>query len=596
MDFRKPKFLFPIVSLALAVYYTFPFLLNLHNWGIRDWDLFTCIAAIPASSVLDYGQFPFWNPYMGGGNILFHHPEVGVLTPFFLLYLLFGSVVGLKLQVLICYFLGFWGSQKLFNKLGMSLVVSIVSSVAYFGSVHFALHFAEGHIPFTHYAFLPWFLYFVLRAGRNRIFKRESQVKTSKVSKDGFVEHSHRMLSIFWAGVMLALMILGNGAAIPLMYTMLFSFMLIGLRSVQNRTIYEFQNLVLATLTGFGLAAVKMLPMIVYLVQNEWAGNPNESIPLSALTSIFFGLKHSLFAHNFPEQYWAWHEYGAYLSPFLVVSAVYVLVRCFRASIIWVILAVFSLLLGLGDFGFLSPWSLLAKLPGFSSARCTGRAFQFVILSVAVLGGFGFDWLRHSFEKTRFRKVSATVLWLAMAVVVCTNLVFAWPILARAHTWPACDVHRSPVFRNVVDEESLAYENFLANRGSLITPWLSAYYPSRGMVGPDSVVYSEFVSKGEAEIIHRKYTPNVITYEFNGIKPGQMVIGMGYDPGWKASDNRTLYAVDGLITFDFDKGNQIVVLTYQSPYFYYGLFLSLASLVFLAVIGIKKRKLTMIKT
>ena len=128
MDWRKLKVRGGIGSdtvlqlgaaLLLAVYYALPFLLKLTWWGVRDWDLFLTIAAAPAGSILDYGQFPFWNPYLSGGNILFHHPEVAVLTPFFLFYLLFGAVIGLKLQVLMAYFLGFWGSMRLGRTLGM---------------------------------------------------------------------------------------------------------------------------------------------------------------------------------------------------------------------------------------------------------------------------------------------------------------------------------------------------------------------------------------------------------------------------------------------------------------------------------------------
>ena len=130
MDLRKPNILYPLSLVALTIYYVFPFLKRLDYWGVRDWDLFTTIAALPVGSILEYGQFPFWNPYMGGGNILFHHPEVAVLSPFFLLYLVFGAVVGLKLQVGICYLIGFWGSFRLFERLGHSRPAALARAQA----------------------------------------------------------------------------------------------------------------------------------------------------------------------------------------------------------------------------------------------------------------------------------------------------------------------------------------------------------------------------------------------------------------------------------------------------------------------------------
>ena len=111
--------MFPAIFFALAVYYTPPFLLKYNYWGIRDWDLFTTIAAVPFGILVYYHQFPFGNPYLGGGNILFHTPAVAVLSPFLLLYLMFGAVVGLKLLALVCYFLGFWGSYRLAETLGL---------------------------------------------------------------------------------------------------------------------------------------------------------------------------------------------------------------------------------------------------------------------------------------------------------------------------------------------------------------------------------------------------------------------------------------------------------------------------------------------
>jgi len=564
MHFRKSNFLLPALSLVLALYYTLPFLLKITYWGVRDWDLFTTITAAPVGSIVYYGQFPFWNPYLAGGNILFHHPEVAILTPFFLLQLLFGSVIGLKLQVLVCYFLGFWGSQRLFRTLGMSVGAAVVASVAYFGSVHFALHFAEGHLPFTHYAFLPWFGHCVIEAAKDRRY-------------------------LYGAVAALALMILGNGAAVPLVYTLLFTGLLIGLRALDSRRLKELGMLAAATGLALLVAAVKFLPMVVYLMQNSWAGNPDEAIPVSALGPIFFGWTHSLFAQNFPGQQWAWHEYGAYLSPLLVVLAVVALVRMFRTRWLWLVLAAFFLLLGLGDFGPLSPWALLTGLPGFSSLRATGRAFQFVILSFAILGGLGLDDIRvWAAGQKRAGLLRAGVL-VAAGVIVATNMIFAWPIMSSAFRQPPKQVDRSPVFRQVIDESPRAFENYCGNRGSLVSPWLSAYHPSRALVGPGDVVYAEYVLSGKAVVNNRDYTPNEITYDITGESAGQMVIGMGYDDGWEAEDGRQLTPVQDLIAFQFVSGPQTIILRYRTPFFYIGLSISMLSLIGL---GAVRRRLT----
>jgi len=568
MTLKKSKFLFPAVFFILSVYYTLPFLLKYNFWGIRDWDLFTTIAAVPAGTILHYGQFPFWNPYMGGGNILFHHPEVAVLSPFFLLYLIFGSVVGLKLQVLICYFLGFWGSHRLATSLGISQWAALMTTVAYFGSVHFAMHFAEGHIPFTHYCFLPWFIYFV-------------------------VSSKQKQWNVVWAGVVLALMVLGNGAAVPLLYTLLFSFLFFGLRSLDSREITYLKNLLFSVLAGLGLAAVKFVPMAVYMIQSKWKGNPDESIPFTALGPIFFGLKHSLFARNFPQQYWNWQEYGAYISPVLLAMAIIALFSNFRRHKIWLILALLFMLIGLGHFGSLSPWALLSHLPGFSSIRCTCRAFQFVILSVSILGGFGFDYVKQRLVNCRRQKLLNSLLMVAATVVIFTNLALTWPIMRSAFVQPPNKVYRSPIFTHVIDHSTgtcKTYENYLANRGSLITPWLSAYYPSRALVGDSDTVFMEYILSGKAEINSRYYTPNRIEYEIVGQQEGEIVISMGYDPGWRTVDGQPLWQEQGLIAFAYQPGPQRVVLKYRPPYFFIGLAGSIFSIFALVFLGRRHKK------
>ncbi len=559
IDPHKKSNLVPAaVFLLLAVFYTLPFLLRLNNWGGRDWDLFTTIAAVPVGSIVHYGQFPFWNPWLAGGNILFHHPEAAVLSPFLILMLIFGAVVGLKLQVLVCYFLGLYGSFKMGTQMGMSRVAAGLMAVAYFGSVHFALHFAEGHMPFTHFCFLPWFLYYVLRSGENR-------------------------RTFVGAWVVLALMILGNGAAIPLLYTLLFSSTALLLLSLRDRDPRLLLRLLVGVVGGFMLAAVKLVPMAVYLIQNRWAGNPDESIPLSGLGSIFCGLEHSLFVRNFPEQTWAWHEYGAYLSPLLILLALVALVLKFRRHWPWLVAAGLFLLLGLGNFGQLSPWNILSGLPGFGSARCTGRAFQFVILSMAVLGGFGYDIAREKFKSLSKPRLWRYALWGAVGVIVATNMALAWPIMSSAHRQEPIPVTREPEFRHVVDERPQAYRNYLANRGSLITPWLSAYHPSRGLVDAFNNVLPEHALSGEVTVVRRLYTPNRIEYEIEAQSPGQIVIGMGYDPGWRTDDGRSLEEHTGLISFGFEPGRSVIVMTYRPPWVWPGAVLSMLSLIALVV-------------
>ncbi|MEW5925647.1 MAG: hypothetical protein AB1746_16820 [Candidatus Zixiibacteriota bacterium] len=121
---KKTAYIPPVVFFIVSFIFTLPYLLKWGYIGVGDWELFTLMAAVPGKTILHFHQFPFWNPYIGGGNILFPHPEVGIFSPFFLLILIFGAVGGLKLQVLVAYFLGFYGSYLFAKKMGISEIGS----------------------------------------------------------------------------------------------------------------------------------------------------------------------------------------------------------------------------------------------------------------------------------------------------------------------------------------------------------------------------------------------------------------------------------------------------------------------------------------
>jgi len=69
-----------------------PIFQEFENWGVRDWDLHIFYHAVPVSTILDYHQFPLWNPYHCGGSPLLAHPQSSFLSPTVLFSLIFGVV------------------------------------------------------------------------------------------------------------------------------------------------------------------------------------------------------------------------------------------------------------------------------------------------------------------------------------------------------------------------------------------------------------------------------------------------------------------------------------------------------------------------
>src|SRR5579862_4150387 len=91
-----------LVSVAFAVFFGSSILQHLSTEGLpQDWDFLLQLRWAASNSLLQFHQFPFWNPYKCGGMPLLANPQADFLTPLFFLDLVFGPVVGVHLQIVI---------------------------------------------------------------------------------------------------------------------------------------------------------------------------------------------------------------------------------------------------------------------------------------------------------------------------------------------------------------------------------------------------------------------------------------------------------------------------------------------------------------
>ena len=545
-----------IVFLAITGILALPILKDLGNWGIRDWDLFTTLHAAAVRSITEYGQFPFWNPYIGGGNILFAHPEVPVLNPLLALLLLFGPLVGLKLQMLAVYFLGLIGGYKLARQLGMSAPAAYLPPVIYMLSSYLTLHFAAGHIPFHYFCALPWLLF----------FHRKSL---------------QRPVHILSTGGVAAFVILGSGAAVPLLFSLFFLF-LFSLFDIDR--VHQYRPplyAVAAALCGIMMAAIKFFPMYDYLTRYPWIPEGTVQVtPLSALPDMFFNLNQSIFADHLQGYVWGWHEYGAYVSPIAVALALLAAALRFRSCRPYLAMVAVSILLVLGSFfPPWSPWDLLHRLPGFASIRVPSRFILLAVLSLSILAGFGADILLSFF---RHRRAAMGVL--LFVAITAMNLFVSLPILAQTFTRPPEFPQRQPDFRQVEGNPNRMYAAFLANQGTIRAAWLSAYRPGRGLRGPDNAA-QEWYSEGNAvQVMRRQFTPNRLLFDLSAPRGGTLVISQGYDPGWRRMDGGEVRPFSDLVSCSVAPSGKRLELYYFPRYFMLGLWASMVSIA-TAVIG-----------
>ncbi len=385
-DLGQSKFLKPVrpllrnrlvifIGLSLPiVLFCLEFLLTGNLLAAGDSDYLMQTAEAMRRSILEFHQFPWWNPWVSGGVPLFANPQFGLLsitTPY---VLLFGSIMGYKLVIFTYFLIGFWGFRSLFIRAFKTpvLTATLLSYIWTFGSF-LTMRGGGGHYTFLVIQFFPWALLFYLR--RNEI--RAAWLKFGATIALMALTAAHNITIMSYA--VLGLIILVEGTRII---------------AAKNNKYITAQITVLRSDLTFWLKAGSVFILLTsyrlfYTLQylkdypRLEALNLEPSIGLPKAWFAMFGpLRQFVNTPSIPP--WGWLEASAYISIFTFFAALLV-VRVFLANRKnqklfsfnpYVLAILFSLffLLSLGDFlGVFSPYSILRMLPVFASMRVSTR-------------------------------------------------------------------------------------------------------------------------------------------------------------------------------------------------------------------------------
>ena len=145
----------------------------LHPLGIQgtdpyrnnDWLSILALARWVHVAVHDLGQFPLWCPHLGGGYPTIQHPSDLSLTPLALPVVLFGEVIGVKVDLAILVFLGGLGMLLLAREaLDLGTWGATFAAVAFQCSAWLPSMMLVGFFNLAVYQLIPLILYFLLRA------------------------------------------------------------------------------------------------------------------------------------------------------------------------------------------------------------------------------------------------------------------------------------------------------------------------------------------------------------------------------------------------------------------------------------------------
>lgn len=350
-----------------------------------DFDYYAQMYEAFRVSILEYKQFPFWNPWMSGGVPLFSNPQFGLYSIQSLLVLPFGAIYGLKLAYVFYALAGFWGMYLLGRRIlraakVRSLLVSYIWVFCGFFAGHGIMHFT-----FSLFFLLPWLIFFVA----NRKQKR-SWIWL------GLIESIIILSSVHYAFLMTAI-------AIALYFV--FSIMSISgtrksvsvlIKVTKDDVFFIGKTIAIVVI----LSGTRLLSALDFVSNNERVINSPEIYPTVGVLFQALFMPVAIFIDVPQNLQWGWWEYSMYtgmgvglaLIACILITAKNrfdkprkVLVLKNTTLLPICILGLVGFALALGDTGTFSAFNILQQLPGFTQTRVPSRWLLMTMFAILIL-------------------------------------------------------------------------------------------------------------------------------------------------------------------------------------------------------------------
>ena len=577
---------FAVVSLLFLS----PFLSNITNLGINDWDLHLSYSGIPAETITKYHQFPLWNPYTCGGGPLLAHPESSFLSPFFIFILLLGEVIGLKILVILHLFLGMAGMYLLSKHLGISRKGSVLSSIIFMLSTHYAIHIVAGHTTdYMPMAFMPFAFLFYLMA----INKKIGGIGKKALKK---------RLAYATASSFFILLMFLSGAVYSLAFFAMFVFFYSFFESIIRKNIYPIMICFVILLMAALFGSVKLVPMLGFLMHNnteygvDWEGNSPKM-----LFSSLFSREQGYYSNNGTP--YGWWEYSTYIGIMPLAMFLLGIFFRFRKRVSLILSMLPFILFYFGNFLPVNFWNILHRLPLLGFFRVPSRNLLIVLFCLAILSGDGIDALKTyiSSKKIKLKNkniLAYSIILLIIAMVVIDLFMVSWPNLFLAFPFKNPNREPSPIFEstNSTFSDSVDYHNqsysyiylaFLADKGALndVDCWKERIFvPTIGSALPkESQDYRGelYLDEGKGIVSKAYFSPNKVIAEVNAADSGRLMLNQNYYPGWRSRiDGRKGRAepYNNLVSVPVKKGISTVEMYYLPDTLIIGILLEISAM------------------
>ncbi|HEY3357298.1 MAG TPA: hypothetical protein VGQ83_28870 [Polyangia bacterium] len=515
-----------VVAAALAVIALLPAWGAAGRYSARyDWRYFDAMTEAARRTVVWYHQAPLWNPYSCGGEVGLANPQSLDGAPTFVLVLLFGTALGLKLALALYLFAAIDGTRRLGVHLGLAPPAALVAGVGFGLSGYLAVRFATGHLSFLGVTLFPTLLL---------CFDRSL----------GAEPRAWRWLVP--AGLVAAWIALLGGTFTPPMAVEL----LVGwaaLRAIERRSARPFVHLLVLGAVALAAGAVRLLPALEFVRDHPrpaFVRAPDRSTAWQVLADLVATRELAPLAGR---KYWG-HEYAARLPALVAILAAAALPLAALARDpgrrrvvrgLW-LLAAAAALLAMGNFATLAPWSLLQRLPVLRDLRVPSRHLVLVALPLALLAGFALDaalaWLRGRGVRR------AVTVGLAAAAVTLAAADGAWAT-ARAFRGVFTVTLPSPPrparFYHTRGHWQTMRETLFAGQGSLECDEAAPLQRAQGLEVGD-VPQVRLLDAGAGQVRAASFSPNRWRAALDLGRGTTLLLNANWNEHWRARPGRAV--------------------------------------------------------
>lgn len=567
--------------LCLALAFVLPLLSHPTRTGISDWDLFCFWDELPRSTLAHYGQFPLWNAYANGGRPYFANPTTGFLRPTSIFPLLFGCVIGLKIEVLVMIFIGMLGMFFLMKQYKATTPAGIFAAALFGLSGYFALRIAEGHLPVLQFLWFPYIFLFLLKSFSDKKY-------------------------LFVSSIFLSFMIFGGGIAYAVLPAFAFLVSYCVFLSMQKKSMLPVLHVALIIALALCISAVKLAPMLEYVHTHPRLTNTDDELmPISGLYHSLMDSTQTFRSDKYSWQKYWWHEYGSYVGIIPVVLFLFGVFSFWKKQASLIATGFLMLFFAMGAFAPWAPWTLVHLLPGYSSTRIPSRYIILFVFVLAIMAGASIKPLLERVKQLQFRKIFTIIL----VLLVCADLILyghqslklATPYLPQQNiAWSDDFHHTNNTFWNVQFADpalkkepiwmySSMYWNLLANEGRL-DAYDSIPHTAFAKAREDPTYQGEAYIEGNGTARLDYWSPNELTIVVDIQSQARLIINQNFDSGWKTADQRTVENHNGLLSAIVHPEDHTVRFIYSPNAFWIGAGITLLTLLFMTTFTIKTFK------